>query len=94
MPYFIHNLRIWDRIASERVDFFIANSNFVKKRIKKYYNREAEIIFPPVETGKFQIYENYDNYFLAVGRLVAYKKFDLIVKAFNDLKLPLKIIGR
>lgn len=95
MPYFIHKLRMWDRLAADRVDFFIANSTFVKQRINKYYNRDAKVIFPPVDTGKFQVYDKPDDYFLLVAsRLVPYKKADLVVQAFNDLGWPLKIVGR
>lgn len=93
LPFFLTRLRQWDKIAAERVDYFIANSEEVKKRIKKYYNRDSEVIYPPVETNKFYLSEKPDNYFLAGGRLVGYKKFDLIVEAFNRLNLPLKIFG-
>lgn len=93
LPFFLTRLRQWDKIAAERVDHFIANSEEVKKRIKKYYNREAEVIYPPVDTNKFFISKKPDDYFLAGGRLVGYKRFDLIVEAFNRLNLPLKIFG-
>lgn len=91
-----HNLRIWDRAAADRVDYFIANSNYVKKRIKKYYQRDAVTIYPPVDISRFKVApkEDIKDYFLFVSRLVSYKKCDLVVEAFNDLKLPLKIIGR
>ena len=72
---------------------FIANSHNVKKRIKKYYNRDSQVIYPPVETENFFTSEKKGNYFLAGGRLVPYKKFDLIVEAFNKLGIPLKIFG-
>ena len=86
-------LRIWDRVAALRVDKFIANSKTVQKRITKYYGRESDVIYPPVEVSKFQIFPRQDNYFLAGGRLVPYKRFDLIVQAFNKLSIPLKIFG-
>jgi glycosyltransferase involved in cell wall biosynthesis len=89
----MHNIRIWDRFAADRVDHFIANSSFVAQRIKKYYRKDAEVIHPPVETSKFEISDNPKEYFLAVGRLIPYKKFDLIIKACNKLKVPLKIRG-
>ncbi len=86
-------LRIWDVLAAQRVDKFITNSKNVQKKIKKYYNRNSEIIYPPVETEKFYISEKKENYFLAGGRLVPYKRFDLVIEAFNRLNLPLKIFG-
>ncbi len=94
LPIFLTSLRQWDRIAAERVDHFIANSFEVQKRIKKYYNRESTVIYPPVETNKYKVASNVGNYFLAGGRLVGYKKFDLIIKAFNHLNIPLKIFGQ
>ena len=93
LPLILPKLRLWDSIAAERVDHFIANSYEVKKRIKKYYNQESEVIYPPVETNKFKISDNISDYFLAGGRLVGYKRFDLLVKAFNRLNIPLKIFG-
>ena len=93
LPLILTSLRQWDKIAAERVDFFIANSREVQKRIKKYYNRDSEIIYPPVETNKFHISNNQDNYFLAGGRLVGYKRYDLVINAFNRLNMPLVIFG-
>jgi glycosyltransferase involved in cell wall biosynthesis len=93
LPPFITYLRIWDREASFRVDEFWAISDFIKKRIKKYYFKDSEIIYPPVNISKFYISNKLDDYFLMVGRLVGYKRFDLGVKVFNKLKLPLKIVG-
>ncbi len=93
IPPLINYIRLWDRQAADRVDKFIANSYFVAQRIKKYYGREVEIIPPPVKTNLFYISEKIDDYFLAVGRFLPYKRFDLIINSFNALKLPLKIIG-
>lgn len=93
VPLFMNYIRLWDREAACRVDKFICNSKFVAKRIKKYYNREAKVIYPPVDTKKFIPGKRISNYFLMVGRLLAYKRFDIAVEAFNKLKLPLKIIG-
>lgn len=89
----IHRLRMWDRLAADRVDKFIANSNTTKLRIKKYYNRDSEIIFPMIKHSDYKIAERRKGFFLAVGRLTPYKKFDLIVETFNELGLPLKIVG-
>ncbi|HEX7586604.1 MAG TPA: glycosyltransferase, partial [Patescibacteria group bacterium] len=72
----------------------IANSNFVAKRIKKYYKRESIVIHPPVNIDNFYISGERGAYFLMVGRLLAYKRHDIAIQAFNKLKLPLKIIGR
>jgi len=91
-------LRKWDKIAATRPDEYIAISKTVQSRIKKYYDRESEIIYPPVETGKFSIKsieESVENekYFLIVSRLVKYKKIDLVVEAFNELGWKLKVVG-
>ncbi|MFZ5364780.1 MAG: glycosyltransferase [Patescibacteria group bacterium] len=93
LPIALSRLRLWDKVAADRVDLFIANSNAVKKRIEKYYGKESVVVFPPVETSKFFISDNPKRYFLAGGRLVPYKKFDLTVTAFNRLNMPLKIFG-
>ncbi|MBE0069265.1 glycosyltransferase [Thermoanaerobacterium thermosaccharolyticum] len=91
----LHKLRMWDRLSAERVDYFIANSNFVAKRIKKYYMKDSKVIFPPVDTDFFTLgnNEDIDNYYLVISRLVPYKRIDLAVKAFNQLGLKLKIAG-
>jgi glycosyltransferase involved in cell wall biosynthesis len=89
----LNKLRVWDKLAAERVDYFVANSHIVKDRIAKYYNRPSSVIYPPVETAKFYITDKPGSYYLAGGRLVPYKRFDLIVDAFNRLALPLVIYG-
>jgi len=93
MPYLINYLRMWDSVAADRVDYFIANSKYVAKRIKKYYRRDATVIYPPVDTARFKPASKVKDYYFAAGRLIPYKQFDLIVEAFNDLGLPLKIAG-
>jgi glycosyltransferase involved in cell wall biosynthesis len=93
IPLFLKRLKNWDLLASDRVDFFIANSRVVQDRIKKYYNRDSTVIYPPVEIDKFHISEKPDDYFLIGGRLVAYKKYDLAIEAFNRLGIKLKIFG-
>lgn len=92
-PFFLTYLRIWDKEASLRVDKFIAISEFVRKRIKKYYGLDSGIINPPVDANKYKISKEQDDYFLMVGRLVPYKRFDLAVMAFSAMGLPLKIVG-
>lgn len=92
LPHLIHRLRIWDALSVDRVDHFIANSHTVQQRINKYYRRDSEVIYPPVELNSCSLQKT-GNYFAAGGRLVGYKRFDLIVKAFNRLNWPLKIFG-
>ncbi len=94
IPFFMNYIRVWDRISANRVDLFIANSKFVAKRIKKYYRRESIVINPPVNVDNFYISPKKEDYYLMVGRLITYKRFDIVVEAFNRLKLPLKVIGR
>lgn len=93
IPPLLTYLRLWDRLAAERVDRFIANSKVVQKRIQKYYGQKSEVIYPPVDTRKFRIEPKVDDYYLAGGRLVAYKRFDIVVHAFNRLGIKLKIYG-
>lgn len=93
IPYFMTYIRTWDYQASQRPDLYIANSNFVAKRIKKYYKQTPELIHPPVDTSKFAVSDNKKEYFLMMGRLLSYKKFDLGISAFSELGLPLKVVG-
>ncbi len=86
-------LRLWDRQAADRVDAYIANSKFVARRIKKYYNRESTVIYPPVDISKFAVSDSVKDYYLIISRLRPYKRVELAVKAFNKLGLPLYIIG-
>jgi len=94
VPFAMNYIRIWDRVSAERIDKLIANSNFVSRRIKKYYKKESTVIHPPVSVNDFYISKTRGNYFLLVGRLLAYKRNDIAIKAFNELGLPLKIISR
>jgi glycosyltransferase involved in cell wall biosynthesis len=93
MPYMTNYLRVWDRGAADRVDLFVAISRHVAKRIKKYYRRDADVIYPPVNTSWLGMSQSVDDYFLLVGRLIPYKRADIVVEAFNRLGLPLKIAG-
>jgi glycosyltransferase involved in cell wall biosynthesis len=86
-------MRLWDKMSADRVDHFIANSKTVAQRITKYYRRESDVIYPPVETHKFTPSNELGDYFLAGGRLVPYKRLDLVVESFNRLKKPLIIFG-
>lgn len=94
VPFAMNYIRLWDRSSADRVDSFIANSNFVAKRIRKYYRKDSIVINPPVSVNDFYIENKRGDYFLMVGRLIAYKRHDIAIKAFNKLGLPLKIIGR
>lgn len=85
-------MRLWDVTSANRVDLFIANSTITAKRIKKFYQRESHIIYPPVDTHRFR-HAGTEDYYLMVGRLVAYKGFELAIDVFNELKQPLVIIG-
>lgn len=90
---FLHYLRIWDRLAAGRVDHFIAISQEVRRRIAKYYGREAAIIYPPVDTGRFKPAARVEDYYLMVGRLVPYRRIDVLIDAFNRLGKRLLIAG-
>jgi glycosyltransferase involved in cell wall biosynthesis len=96
VPFMMNFVRVWDRVSSDRVDRYIANSTFVSRRIKKYYDKDTIVINPPVDTKNFYIDKkrSHDEYYLMVGRLIAYKRHDIAIEAFNRLGLPLKIIGR
>ena len=78
----LHNIRLWDVVASNRVDYFLSNSKFVASRINKIYRREATVLYPPVDTDKFNVIEKKEDYFITGSRLVPYKRIDLIVAAF------------
>ncbi|HRY82088.1 MAG TPA: glycosyltransferase [Candidatus Moranbacteria bacterium] len=94
VPFFMNYIRMWDRVSAERPDKIIANSNFIARRIKKYFKRESVVINPPVNVDNFKISREKDDYFLIAGRLMVYKRFDIAIKAFNELGIPLKVIGR
>jgi glycosyltransferase involved in cell wall biosynthesis len=93
LPPLLSRLRVWDKAAADRVDVFVANSRAVRERIQKYYRRDAHVIHPPVDTDRFSISNEPKNYFLTGGRLVAYKRYDLVIQAANRLRTPLKIFG-
>lgn len=88
-------LQRWDAKTSRRVNYFIANSHHVQKRIKKYYGKEAAIIYPPVDTELFTPSNNEEkgDYFLIVSAFAPYKRLNLAVEAFNQLGLPFCVIG-
>ncbi len=88
-----NGLRLWDRVAADRVDVFVANSQAVQARIAKYYRRDSVVIYPPVEIEKFSPSDELGDYFLIGGRLATYKKVDLAIEACGRLNLKLKIFG-
>ena len=94
VPFAMNYIRLWDKISADRPDQYIANSNFVSMRIKKYYNKDSFVINPPVNMNNFNISEKIEDYYLMTGRALPYKRFDIAIKAFNKLGLPLKIIGK
>jgi len=91
--FFMHRIRLWDRLSADRVDYFIANSHHVQQRINKYYRRPSTVIYPFIDSAAFEAGAKREKFFLAVGRLTPYKRFDLLIETFNELGLPLKIAG-
>lgn len=89
----LNYIRMWDRLAADRVDVFIANSKTVQKRIKKYYKKDSVVIYPPVDLDKFEISNQIGDYFLIGGRLAPYKRVDMVIEAFKKLDLKLKVFG-
>jgi len=95
MPPLAHYLRMWDVTSAARVDSFVANSATVASRIHRYYGVDAAVIHPPVDTGAFSIAAPAElaDYYLMAGELVSYKRPDLAVRAFNEMRLKLVVIG-
>ncbi|KZM55122.1 glycosyltransferase family 4 protein [Aeribacillus pallidus] len=92
--YLLHKIRIWDARTTNSVDYLIANSSFIARRIWKCYRREAEVIYPPVDVNSFNLHTKKEEFYLTASRMVPYKKIDLIVESFN--KMPdkkLVVIG-
>src|SRR5689334_22426748 len=88
LGHVLNRLREWDRSSSQRVDRFIANSAFVKRRIARYYGRDAEVIFPPVDVDFFLAAPSSPQraYYVTAARFVPYKRTDLVVAAFRELR--------
>lgn len=89
----LNRIRIWDRLAADRVDVFIANSQIVKSRIKKYYRRESVVVNPPVDTDRFKLSESNEGYYLIGCRLEPYKRVDMVIEVFKKNGKKLKIFG-
>jgi glycosyltransferase involved in cell wall biosynthesis len=94
LPLLLKRIKAWDLYTNKNVDFFIANSETTRKRIKAFYGRESDVIHPPVDTSFFKPYnKEIGDYFLVVSRLNPYKHIDLVADAFNRTGLPLYIVG-
>jgi glycosyltransferase involved in cell wall biosynthesis len=90
---YMHRFRQWDRKAASGMHAIATNSHTVSKRIRHAYGREASVIYPPVEVDRFRPNPRHENFFITVTRLVPHKRVDLLVQAFNQLNLPLLIVG-
>jgi glycosyltransferase involved in cell wall biosynthesis len=93
MSFFAPRLRKWDAVSSSRVHSFVANSQNVAERIRQYYRRTADVIYPPVNVDQFTVSEGDDGYYLIVSALVPYKRVDLAVEAFKRSGERLLIVG-
>jgi len=91
--YQTNRLRIWDFLAADRVDYFIANSKYTQERIKKFYGRESEVIYPPVKIEAFKLNLQREDYYLMVTRLGPFDQVEIAVRAFNELGKHLVIVG-
>jgi glycosyltransferase involved in cell wall biosynthesis len=84
--------RQWDWIAAQRVDLYAANSETTRKRVKRYFGRDATVLYPPVETARFAPAAVGDEY-VVLSELMPHKRIDLAIAAFNELRLPLTVVG-
>jgi glycosyltransferase involved in cell wall biosynthesis len=91
--YFLHKIRMWDMSTLNRVDYYIANSYYIARRIKKVYGKESTVIYPPVDVDKFAFCNEKGDYYFTVSRMVPYKKIDLIVETFAKLGKKLVVGG-
>ena len=89
----LHALRQWDQLSAARVDVLLANSRFTARRIRKFWQRDAQVLHPPVQVDRFSWDQPRGNAYLCVCRLVPYKRVDVVVEAFNRLRLPLQVVG-
>jgi len=90
---FAARLREWDRRTSERVDRFVAISEHVRKRIQRHYDRDADVIYPPVDCSFFRPDGEVQDFYLVASAFAPYKRIDLAIQVFNELGTPLKVIG-
>lgn len=89
----LNMIRQWDFRTADRADKIIANSKHVQKRIEKYWRKKSDVIYPPVDVGRFKAKRDHEDYFLIVSALTPFKRIDLAVRAFNKLGRKLIIIG-
>ena len=98
MSAYLSYLRVWDRLAADRVDYFISSSKNTRNKLKKYYRVNSEVIYPPLEVNRFKKLHNEvikdNNEYLYVGSLYPYKKIEEIIKAFNKMGYKLRIVGK
>lgn len=93
IAHMLKKIRMWDKTASGRADIAIANSKNVQARINKYYRRDSQIIYPPVDVSRFKISHNHEDFFLIVSTLTPYKRIDLAIQLFNKIGKKLVVIG-
>ncbi|WP_194768198.1 glycosyltransferase [Tamlana sp. I1] len=91
--YFLFKLRLWDYSTANRPNQYIAISNYVAKRIKKIYNKESIVIYPPVDTNSFTLTTETSDYYITCSRMVPYKRIDLIVETFSKIGKKLIVVG-
>lgn len=92
--WLLHKIRMWDYRTANGVDHFVANSKFIARRIQKVYGRDSDVIYPPVDTDRFTLHENKEDFYFTASRMVPYKKIDLIVEAFSHMpNKKLVVIG-
>lgn len=90
----LHYMRLWDYRTANGVDYFLANSNFIARRIKKIYARQSTVIYPPVNIDEFSLRSDKEDFYLTASRMVPYKKINLLVEAFNAMpEKKLIVIG-
>lgn len=95
LPRLVKTMRYWDYAAAARADVVVANSKTVADRIKRYYNRDARVVYPPVNVDRFANAKPKDEgYYLVVSRLIPYKRIDLAIEACNDLGKELIVVGK
>ncbi len=83
--YMLHNLRTWDTRTAHGPDLMLANSSYVRSRIRRIYGREAQIVFPPVALDELEFIASKDDYYVTASFLAPYKRTDLVIRAFNDM---------
>lgn len=93
LQWLLGKQRVWDFMAAQRPEIVIGNSKFIAERIKKFYRRKAEVVYPPVEVDRFEVATEHQGYYLFVGSLTPYKNVELAIKFFNKIGHPFKVVG-